>query len=91
MTTERTQANHRPFARQWYLAGKHLGRALVATLVTMCRGLRTVAHFALVPDWRVSGRRQRSPLSKASAKLAHAAVDATLVVLPVGVAIGYLW
>jgi len=91
MTKERTQANWRQFARQWYLAGKHLGRALVVTLMLACRSIRAVTHFALVPYSWIPRRWQRSPLSRASAQLAHATVDATLVVLPVGMAIGYLW
>lgn len=91
MKSERTQANWRRFARQWYLAGKHLGRALVVTLALACRSIRTVAHFAVVPYSWAPMRRQRSPLSKASAQLAHATVDATLMVLPIGMAIVYVW
>ena len=90
MNDERRQEKLR-FARQWYLAGKHLGRALVVTLIAACRGIRCVAHFALVPYTWVPSHWQRAPLTRASARLAHASVDAALVVLPIGVAIGLLW
>jgi len=86
MTKERTQANRRQCARQWYLAGKHLSGALVVTLMLAFRSIRVVAHFALVPYSWVPSRWQRSPLSEASARLAHASVDTALVVLPIGIA-----
>ncbi len=81
----------RQFVRRSYLAAKHVASALVVTLVLACWSIRSVAHFALVPYSWVPKRWQHSPMSEASAHLAHAAVDAALVVLPIGVTIGYLW
>ncbi len=90
MTNERRQVKV-GFARQWYLAGKHLGRALGVTLITLCKGIRSVAHFVFVPNLWVPMRWQRSPLSRTSARMARASVDADLVVFPIGMAVGLLW
>ena len=90
MTNERKQVDLH-CARQWYLAGKYLGRALVSTVMLVCRSLRGIVHFAFVPHEWYPKRWQRSPLAQASTRLAHASVDAVLVVLPIGLVVGLLW
>jgi hypothetical protein len=90
MTNERTQDKVH-CARQWYLAGKHLGRALAVTLIVTWKGIRKIAHFTLIPYLWVPSRWQRSPLSRTSAQVARVSVDAALVVFPIGMAVGMLW
>lgn len=91
MTSERRQFDYWHLVRQVVLAGLDGMRAVWAVLRLVVAVLRKAAHWTLVPYLWTPSHWQRSPLSRASSRLAFAAVDLLLLLLPVGLVIGWLW
>lgn len=91
MTNERRQLAFRDVVRPGYVAAAHSVRACLVLLLIGCWAIRRVVHFVLVPHVWKPTQWQRSPLSQASTQVAHAMVDAALVVGIPAAVVGLIW
>lgn len=91
METERRHFDIWCGARRLWLTGAHIVRSIAIALVLLCLAVRAAAHFVIVPYQWIPARWDRSPLSRASLRLAHLAADAVLVVVPIALVLALVW